>query len=38
MEKASITFDTRVLDGDMPGSFGKSTLFVEGSAAELYQQ
>lgn len=38
VEKASITFDTRVLDGDMPGSFGKSTLFVEGSAAELYQQ
>jgi len=38
VDKASITFDTRVLQGDLPASFGKSTLFLEGSAAELYQQ
>lgn len=36
--KRSITFNARVLDGNMPESFGKSTLFLEGSAAELYQQ
>lgn len=38
VREASIIFDARVLEGDMPESFGKSTLFVEGSAAELYQQ
>ncbi len=36
--KRAITFDAGVLDGDMPESFGKSTLFLEGSAAKIYQQ
>jgi hypothetical protein len=38
VDKASITFDTRELKGELPTSFGKSTLFLEGSGAELYQQ